>query len=434
VEYCSLEAAVARVREVDSLAVPLGPGQPAALLHALGERGDFTELTVFSALLTDLYPLFARPGVRLLSGFFGPAERALAAAGHTVDFVPADFRRFSRILHALEPRVMATAVAPPDSEGNLSLSLHAGATVDELRRCGEDPARLLVAEVNPGLPRTLGLPPQHPHRLHLDEVDLVVESDRPVFTLDDAPASPVECAIAEFARPYLRDGSTLQTGIGGIPNAIVSLLAKGDGGDYGVHSEMFTTGLMHLHQAGKVTNRKGVHDGVSIVTFALGSNELYRWLDGQELVRFLPIDEVNTPSVISQNREMVSINGALAVDLAGQIVADTLVGQQYSGIGGHEDFVAGASLADEGRSLVCMPSVAGRGEARFSRILPFVAGGTMVTTPRHQVDVIITEYGAAELAGRTVEERRQALIAIAHPAVRDALAAGREIGPDDFES
>jgi acyl-CoA hydrolase len=327
---------------------------------------------------------------------------------------------------------MATAVAPPDSQGNLSLSLHAGATVDELRRCGEDPARLLVAEVNPSLPRTLGLPPDHPHCLHVDEVDLLVESDRPVFTLDDAPATEEERAIAEFARPYLKDGSTLQTGIGGISNAIVSLLAEGEGGDYGIHSEMFTTGLMRLHQAGKVTNHKGIYDGVSIATFAFGSAELYRWLDGQKLVRFLPVHAVNTPSVISQNRKMVSINGALAVDLAGQLVADTLGGEQYSGIGGHEDFVSGAALAPEGRSRVCMPSIARRGEGMLSRILPFLAAGTMVTTPRHQVDVIITEYGAAELAGRTVEERKQALIAIAHPDVRDALAAGREIGPDDF--
>lgn len=409
------------IRSDDDLAVPLGPGQPSTFLHALGERESFDGLTVFSALLVDLFPLFARPGVRLLSGFYGPAERALAAAGHDIHFIPADFRRFSAISRQLAPRVMATNATLPDADGRLSLSLHAGATVDELHRCGADPKRLLIVEANPALPRTLGLPPEHTHSLHVDEVDVIVEGDRPITTLDDGEASDIEQAIAEHVQPYVTDGSTLQTGIGGIPNAVVSLLAKGSGGDYGIHSEMFTTGLMHLHQAGKVTNRKGLYDGISVATFALGSLELYEWLDGQEEVRFLPVEAINTPSIVARNRDMVSINGALQVDLAGQVVADTRGGEQFSGIGGHEDFVSGASFAEHGRSLLCMPSTAGRDEARVSRISALLAPGTMVTTPRHQVDVIITEYGAAELRGQTTEGRRERLIAIAHPDFRDEL-------------
>ncbi len=413
--------AAALIRGDDELALPLGPGQPAALLHALGRREDFTALTVFAALLVDLFPLFARPHVRLLSGFYGPVERALAAAGHDIHFVPADFRRLSAIARRLGARVMATATAPPDADGLLSLSLHAGATVDELHRCGADPDRLLIVEANPALPRTLGVQPEHPHALHVDEVDVLIEGDRPIITLDDAGASDVEQAIAEHVRPFVVDGSTLQTGIGGIPNAVVSLLAEGPGGDYGIHSEMFTTGLMRLHRAGKVTNRKGLYDGISVATFALGSRELYDWLEGQEAVRFLPVEAINTPSIVARNRDMVSINGALQVDLAGQVVADTRGGEQYSGIGGHEDFVAGASFADHGRSLLCMPSTAGQGEGRVSRISAWFPPGTLVTTPRHQVDVVVTEYGAAELAGCTVEERRLGLIAIAHPDFRDEL-------------
>jgi acyl-CoA hydrolase len=178
---------------------------------------------------------------------------------------------------------------------------------------------------------------------------------------------------------------------------------------------------MHLHCAGKVTNRKGLYDGISVSTFALGSRELYDWLDGQEAVRFLPVEAINTPSIVAHNRNMVSINGALQIDLAGQVAADTRSGAQYSGIGGHEDFVAGAAFSDHGRSLICMPSTAGSGDARVSRINSQLLPGTLVTTPRHQVDVIITEYGAAELAGVTEEERREALIAIAHPDFRDDL-------------
>ena len=418
------EEAAALVKPGDSLAVPLGPGQPVDLLHALGRRDDFSDLTIFTGLLIDFFPLFTRPGVRLLSGFLGPIERALIANGHHVHFVPSDFRGFAHILQRIHPRVMATSAAPPSADGRVSLSLHAGATVDELQRCARDPERLLIVEVNPGLPRTCGIPPEHPHSLALDEIDVLVKSERPVFGLPEDPPKDVEEAIAGHVRPYVREGSTLQTGIGGIPNAVVNLLAQSPGGDYGIHSEMFTTGLMRLHQAGKVKNQKGIFDGFSVTTFALGTPELYKWLDQQELVRFLPVDIVNDPGIMARNRRMVSINGALSVDLAGQIVADTIDGVQHSGIGGHEDFISGARLAEGGHSLVCLPSTARSSGQLISRITSTLASGAIVTTPRHQADVIVTEYGAAELLGRTMEERAEALIAIAHPSVRDGLRKG----------
>ncbi len=412
------------VRSRDTLALPLGPGQPPAFLEALGKRESFEDLTVFSALLVGLYELFTRPGVRLLSGFFGPVERGLAAAGHDVHFVPADFRRFTAIADQMKPRVMATTVAPADENGRYSLSLHAGATVRALKDCGRDPDRILIAEVNPKLPRTLGLPPEHPHWLTEDEIEVLIESERDVFALPDVEPSDIERAIAANVRRFVPDGATLQAGIGGIPDAVVGLLAHGDGGDYGIHSEMFTTGLMRLHQAGKVSNRKGIFDGVSITTFALGTTELYEWLDGQEAVRFLPVEAVNTPTVIARNRSFVSINGALSVDLYGQVAADMLAGKQYSGIGGHEDFVAGASFSEHGRSLVCLPAIADSADGPHSRIAGRFPADTTVTTPRHQVDTIITEYGVAELRGMTVEERREALIAIAHPDFREELRRG----------
>jgi acyl-CoA hydrolase len=413
----------------DSLAIPLGPGQPGSFMHALDERDDFEDLRVFGALLVDFYPLFTRSGVKLLSGFFGPVERILAAAGHDVEFVPADFRRFASIAHNLAPRVMVTNAAPPDAEGRMSLSLHAGATVAELIRCGRDPERCLIVETNDKLPRTIGLPPEHPHCLHVDDVDIVIESDRDVFILPETDPSDVERAIAETVGRYIEDGATLQTGIGGIPNAVMSLLSQAPGGDYGIHSEMFTTGLMRLHQAGKVTNRKGYMDGYSICTFAGGTRELYDWLDGNEEVRFLPVDQVNEPGLIARNRSLVSINGALAVGLGGEIAADTVGGRQFSGIGGHEDFVAGAAFSDHGRSLICLPATATVEERLVSRITAELPRGTHVTTPRHQADVVITEYGAAELAGKSVRERAEALIEIAHPKLRDALRSGDDPAP-----
>jgi acyl-CoA hydrolase len=299
--------------------------------------------------------------------------------------------------------------------------------VEELRRCGRDPERLLIVETNPNLPRTLGLPPEHPHSLHLDEVDVLIESDRLPIALPDVEPSAEDRAIAAHARDFVRDGTTLQTGIGGVPTAVAALLADGPGGDYGIHTEMFTTGLMHLHKAGKVSNaHKGVYDGFSATTFAMGSEELYSWLDGCEEVRFLPVECINDPSIIAANRNMLSINGALSLDLYGQVVADTIDGRQHSGIGGHEDFTSGASLESDDRSLICLPATVQPDGRRLSRILARHPEGTVVTTPRHQVDVVITEHGVAEVAGLTVRERARELARIAAPEFRDELLEAAE--------
>jgi acyl-CoA hydrolase len=418
--------AAATLRPDDTLGIPLGPGQPPALMQALGEREDWEGLRVYGALLGVGTELFNRPGVHYLSGFFGPFERALRDAGANIGFAPADFRRFAPLLEEQAPRVMATVAAPPDAEGNCSLSLHAGGTAAELRRAGADPGRLLIVEASSAFPRTRGLPPDHGHAIHLDEIDVLVHSDAPPLALPDPPPTDADRAIAEHAREFIADGATLQTGIGAIPSMIVSLLAEGDGGDYGVHSEMFTTGLMKLHEAGKVANRKGQFDGVSVTTFAFGTEELYGWLDGREDVAFLPVDVVNSPEVISKNADAVTVNGALAIDIHGQVVADTIGGVQFSGIGGHEDFVSGPGLSLEARSLLCMPSTVEIDGRVRSRIAPWFDAGTVITTPRHQVDVVITEYGAAELQGKTVHQRGVELASIAHPDFREELMEAAE--------
>jgi acyl-CoA hydrolase len=189
---------------------------------------------------------------------------------------------------------------------------------------------------------------------------------------------------------------------------------------------MFTTGLMQLHKAGKIGNEKGQFDGVSVATFAAGTEELYEWLDGNQDVAFLPVEIVNSPDVIAANRAMVTINGAMAIDIQGQVIADTINANQYSGIGGHEDFVAGPALSLEAQSLLCLPStVTVKGEQR-SRLVPWFPEGAVITTPRHQVDVIVTEYGAAELQGKTVRQRGEALAAVAHPDFRDELLEAAE--------
>lgn len=433
------DEAAARLGTADTLGMPLGPGQPPAFLRALGEREDWTELRVFGALLAVGTDLFSRSGVQYLSGFFGPLERALRDSGADIGFTPADFRRFGPLLERQKPRVMTTVAAPPDADGWCSLSLHAGGTIDELHRAGADPDRLLVVEVSEKYPRTFGLGDRgrragakrpgddYRHALHVDEVDVLVHSTDAPLSLPSPPPTDADKAIARHAVGFVQPGSTLQTGIGSIPSQIATLLAEGEGGDYGLHSEMFTDGCMQLHQAGRVTNAdKGVYDGVSVTTFAFGSPELYAWLDGNSDVAFLPVEIVNSPEVIAANRTIISINGGLAVDIHGQVVADTINGDQFSGIGGAEDFVAGAGLQLSDRSLICLPSTFGEDGNLQSRILPWFGPGAVITTPRHHVDVIITEYGAAELEGLTVQQRGEALAAIAHPQFRDELLAAAE--------
>jgi acyl-CoA hydrolase len=421
----SADEAAALVRPRDTLGIPLGPGQPPRLLEALGRRTDWEDLRIGGALLTVLTDLFSHPNVHYLSGFFGPLERMLRDSGANIGFAPADFRRFTPLLDALSPRVVTTAAAPPDRDGRVSLSLHAGASVEQVHQAGADPDRLLVVEVSEHFPRTYGWG-DHAHSVALDEIDVLIESDAAPITTEDPPPTDVDRAIAEHVSAFVPDGATLQTGIGAVPSMVARLLAEGERSGFGIHSEMFTTGLMCLHQAGKVTNQKGTYDGVSVATFAAGSRALYDWLHENREVAFLPVDLVNSPEAIGRNRAMVTINAAMAVDVHGQVVADTIDAVQYSGIGGHEDFVAGPALDLDDRSILCLPSTVTVGGETRSCIVPWFAAGAVITTPRHQVDVIVTEHGAAELQGKTVHQRGLALAAIADPRFREGLEEAAE--------
>ncbi len=423
--------AARRVQVTDTIGFGLGTGQPPAFLKALGERDDWQDLRLYGALLTVWSEAYKHPNVHYLSGFWGPVERALRDLKANQSFAPADFRRFTPILEHQRPRVMCAPAAPPDADGWCSLSLHAGASVAELHRAGADTERLLVVECSPNFPRTYGLPPDHRHAVHVDEIDLLVESEESPLALPDAEPTDVDRAIAENARAFIPDGATLQTGIGAVPSTIAALLADGPGGGYGLHTEMFTTGCMRLHQAGKVTNTGTLYPGVSVTTFAAGSAELYEWLQDNREVAFLPVEAVNTPELIARNEHMVTINAAMSVDIHGQVIADTIQGAQFSGVGGHEDFVSGPGLSLTGRSLLCLPSTytAKDGTVR-SRIVPYFDAGAVITTPRHQVDVVVTEHGSAELMGKTIHQRGLELASVAHPDFREELleAAGRASG------
>ena len=424
---CTPQEAAALVRPRDTIGFGLGPGNPDAFLTALGGRDDWEDLVLGGALLLGYYTVLTKPGVSYRSGFFGLAERVLLAEGHHIELVPGGFRQFAPILARLAPRIMTAQAAPPDGSGRVNLSLHLGATRDELIRAGNDPDRVLLVEVNPHLPRTRSLPPRFDNCLPVELIDVLVEADGEPYVLDDPTPMEQDAAIAAHALEFVTDDSTLQTGIGAVPNMVATALAEGAGGNYGVHSEMFTTGLMRLHQGGKVTNAaKGVFDGVSVTTFALGTADLYRWLDDNAEVAFLPVDVVNDPTIIGRNHKLVSINGALCLDLYGQVVADSIDGKQISGVGGHEDFVAGAELHVDAHSLICLHSTVTVGGVVHSRILPLLPEGAVVSTPRHHTGVVVTEHGAAELTGLTVRERANALADIAHPDFRAELHAAAD--------
>jgi acyl-CoA hydrolase len=419
----SLREAVDLIQAEDTLAAPIITGQPVAFLAALGERSDYRDLSIFSGLLVEPYPVLQQPGVRLISGFYGPVERMLKGMGGHVQYLPADFLGWERYARLARPRVIASALAPMDQYGYMSFGLHAGATFHAFMEAARDPHRLAIGEVTRDMPRVLGLGRHGGHRIHISEIDYVVESDRSVFELPDIPVTEEDRAIAQHLEQLIENGATLQIGIGAIPNTVAQLLADGKKGDFGIHTEMISDGVMHLHQAGKVTNHKGVYDGFSIATFAAGSRTLYRWMDRNPEVRMLPVAEVNDPAIIRRNRKMVSINGALAVDFAGQVMADTIGPQQYSGVGGHELFVIGAHDSEGGKSTICLHSTAHVQGRTISTIVPQLASGTRVTTPRHHVQYIVTEHGVVNLGMLTDDERARALIEIAHPQFRDELRA-----------
>lgn len=419
----SARDAVGLLRPDDSLAAPIATGQPAAFLSALAQRSDYTSLSIFSGLLIEPYDVLHQPGTRLVSGFYGPIERAMKAAGANIEYLPADFLGWERYARLSRPRVVVSALTPMGERGHLSFGLHAGASFHAFMDAARDPERLAIGEVVRDMPTVFGLAQYGGHSIHVSELDCIVESDRSVFALPAAEAGDGDRAIAGHVEELIEDGATLQIGIGAIPNVVASLLAEGDKGDFGIHTEMFVDGIMHLHQAGKVTNRKGIHDGFSVATFAAGSKELYRWMHRNPEVRMLPVSQINDPAIIRRNRKMVSINGAIAVDLSGQVMADAIGTRQYSGVGGHELFVVGAHESIDGKSILCLRSTATVEGRTVSSIVAELPAGTRVTTPRHHVQYVVTEYGIAHLGLLTDRGRARALAEIAHPRFRDELRA-----------
>lgn len=342
--------------------------------------------------------------------FLGGSTRAAAAEGR-VDFTPVYFSEIPGLLREdLRPNVTLLQCSPPDAHGYVSL----GVSVDYTKPAAEA-SDLVIAQVNQNMPRTLG-----DSFLHVTQIGCLVEADTPVIELAPPKIGDVERAIGENVASLVRDGDTLQLGIGAIPDAVLLFLKEKN--DLGIHTEMFSDGVVELVEAGVITNKaKTLHRGQSVATFLMGTRRLYDYVNNNPAVAMYPVDYVNDPYVIGQNDNLVSINSCVQVDIMGQVVSTSAGLRQISGVGGQVDFVRGANLSKGGRAIMAMPSTTGKG--KISKIVPFLDQGSAVTTTRNEVNYIITEYGIAKLKGKSLRQRAEALIRIAHPDFRDELTA-----------
>lgn len=407
------EAAVRAVRSGDRVYLSGNAATPFAMMRALADRaGELQGVAIYHVLLlgTTASPLAdVSPNFRHVSFFVGPADRAAVNDG-SADYVPIFLHQIPSLFTsgAVPLDVAILHTTPPDEHGFLSL----GVEVVNSKAAAAS-ARIIIAQVNPRMPRTLG-----DCFIHVSQVQHVVEVDDPIPELQNEPAGPVEEAIGAHIAELVEDGSTLQLGIGGIPDAVLAALRTKR--DLGIHSEMLSDGVMQGIERGYITgSRKTLHRGKVVATFVLGSRRLYDFVHDNPIVELHPVEYSNDPFVIARNDRMVAVNSAIEVDLTGQVCADSIGTQIYSGFGGQLDFIRGSAASPGGLPIIALPSTAR--DSTVSRIVPTLRPGAGVVTTRGDVHHIVTEYGVAALHGRSLRERMRALIAVAHPAFRGGL-------------
>lgn len=389
-------------------------GVPRALLAALCARSaELRDVEVMSLLTLGEAP-WARPehaaAFRTNALFIGENLRDAVNEGRA-DYTPVFLSEIPRLFRERAPiDVALVQVSPPDEHGFCSF----GVSVDVVKPAAFL-ARQVVAEVNQRCPRTLG-----DAFIHVSRLSAVVEVDQELPELPAPAIDDVARRIGQHVAALVEDGDTLQLGIGAMPDAV--LAALGDKRDLGIHTEMFSDGVMRLVEAGVITgDRKPLHRGKVVTSFLMGSRALYRWVHDNPVVEMHPSDYTNDPVVIAQHDRIVSVNSAIQVDLTGQVVSDSIGRRFYSGIGGQVDFVRGAARAAHGRPVIALRATARSGAS--SRIVCELDPGAGVVTSRGDVHLVVTEHGVADLWGRSVRERARRLIAVADPAFRDALEA-----------
>lgn len=407
----SPEEAVRHVKSGDRVVITHATGESTLLSDALVGRGDLENVEIVHMVAMGK-AAYCQPGMehhfRHNSLFLGGTTRQAIADGRG-DFTPVFFSEIPELFRTrLHPNVVLLHLSPPDEHGYCSF----GVSVDYTKPAAEV-ADILIAQINRNMPRTLG-----DSFIHINAIDFIVEADTPIIELAPPKITDIERAIGEHCASLVKDGDTLQLGIGAIPDAVLLFLKEKR--DLGIHSEMFSDGVVQLVESGVITNkRKNIHKGKSVAAFLMGTRRLYDYVDNNPEVEMWPVDYVNNPRVIAQNDNLVSINSCVQVDLMGQVVSTSVGLKQISGVGGQVDFVRGANMSKGGRTIMAMPSTAAKGTV--SKIVSLIDEGAAVTTSRYDVNYVVTEQGIAELKGRTLRERARALIGIAHPDFRAPL-------------
>lgn len=407
--------AIVSIKSGDTIWAHSMAATPKVLLAALAEHapGNLNDINLLQLHLEQA-DVLCKPEleghIRNRVFFAGKDTRQLINEGRA-DYVPIFLSEIPKLFRSGKQKigVALIQVSSPDQHGNCSLGVSVEAT-----KAACDVADTIIAHINPSMPRTHG-----ESFIRLKDIDYAYTQDIPLTPIGQRPKTPTLNKIGELVASLVEDGDCLQMGIGAIPDAALANLQHLK--HLGVHTEMFSDGLLPLLKSGCVDNsRKAVRRGRTVTGFVLGSQEVYKFVDDNPQVLFLDIEYVNNPLVISRNEQVTSINSALQIDLGGQVVADSIGNQIYSGVGGQVDFVLGAHFSERGKSIIAMPSTAADG--KLSRLVSTLTPGAGVVTTRANVDYIITEYGIAQLRGRSLNERAKDLIAIAHPDFRESLA------------
>lgn len=409
----SAEDAVKFIKSGDRVVLGHACGEPKLLPEAMVRRAEQlhnVEVVHMVAMGKGLYAQPEMQGHFRHNGLFIGSPTRKAVAEGRADYTPCFFSEVPALFrdNRLPVDVAMVTVTPPDQHGYCSLGVSVDYTLQAIKS-----AQLVIAEVNPNMPRTYG-----GSYIKVEEIDYFVPCELNITELPRPAIGETETEIGRNIATLIENGATLQLGIGAIPDAALGFLT--DKQDLGIHSEMFSDGVMDLVKAGVVTcSQKTLHPGKMIVTFLMGTKKLYDWVNENPMVEMYPVDYVNDPYVIMKNDKMVSINSALQVDVLGQVAADMLGATQFSGVGGQVDFVRGASRSKGGKSIIALPATAAKGTV--TRIVPMLDRGAAVTTSRNDVDYVVTEFGIAALKGKTTRERIEALINVAHPDFRSEI-------------
>jgi 4-hydroxybutyrate CoA-transferase len=407
--------AVKAIKSGDNIFLTGNCSVPRVLMGALVERAQELENVQINHALTigssDYVAPEMKGHIRANSLFIGPNVRKAVQEGRA-DFTPVLLSEFTLLFKKgyLPIDVAFVHVSPPDEHGFCSYGIETGLT-----KTPAEFAKVIIAEVNPNMPRCHG-----DSFIHVSRIDHIVPVDYPLLELamSAGGATELHTRIAEHIAELIPDGATMQMGIGAIPDAVLQFLYHKK--DLGVHTELFSDSVIDLVEAGVLTNaRKTLHPGKITAGFMLGTKRLYDWVDDNPIIELRRTEYVNDPFVIAQNYRQIAINSAIEVDLTGQICADSIGPKLYSGVGGQLDFVYGASRSEGGIPVIALPSTA-KGD-KFSRIVSMLKPGAGVVTSRNHVHYVVTEFGVAQLYGKTIRERAKALISIAHPKFHDEL-------------